>query len=236
MATKFSIERSMPSCEVDLALLKEIQSYVLRNVSSFTGIPQEKVASEWELTISDGVGKETIKSIEDYSSAHLPNTTESIKANLRVYDEEHIRANITISLSTTARYSRADIQFTSENAKEKCEGVSSGLFQVASKRRNYHWLFHGISIEVVKFITFLVLPFLTIILWPKNKMLGWTFACATAMGILILLGISSHPYCAFDTPRYRQRKKLWTWTFLSVLGFCLVTSAGTGIRRQLLGW
>ena len=74
----------------------------------------------------------------------------------------------------------------------------------------------------------------------KDPIQARVVAIAMIVGGLVFaglaMGIRSYPYCAFDTPSVRQRRKVWNYFFFGFLGFVLFGTLLPALRKLILGW
>ena len=136
MISRYELKHQLPSCDVDVDLIKALESYVKQK--AILGKEGEiATIDKFKVVIDDRTGTEELSSIDDSPSRRLPNATSRVTLRFeQLTPNAHIE--LTISLDPDKRYSVFRIACKAEGAREKTDGLAKGLDEIVRRNHNMH--------------------------------------------------------------------------------------------------
>lgn len=232
----YSFTKRLPSCFIERKLLLELEDYVQRKATDF--VSSDDSICRYEFTIIDSSGSEILKSVEDYKRTFFPDDIERIK----IMYSSRLKGGLSIEISfgTIKEFTKAEIWFDGNSAREVAIGISSEIVSILeSYKTSSHWfhLYNGVPIALilntVLYAILIALPGLN--LTPVS--LIYLFLLGIFSGTMTFIFIAYFkPYSTFETRRNERRKKHSTGYCLGVFGFILFTVIGVYLRLKLFGF
>ena len=236
--TRYKLTKKLPSIDVDIALLKDIETYLLSNLPKLFDIDKIKVREKYYTEIIEANGEHSLGLIEQYDGNLFPDATTRITVGLRIYNyETNLDINISLTFDRDELFSAIKIDLFDLNPKEKANGILTKLESLINEKKNLNYLFHPPMLLniIIGAIGYLI---------PATS--SFIFRYSTKLGVFsILLGLSLaayfwlfkkwKPYASFATNRQTRNDSIANYLLLGVLGFILFSTGMLFIRRYLIG-
>lgn len=140
---KYNLESKTTSCVLSKNVLKEIEVYLtyrlLKKLNGVLGLT-DKAKTEYHFILKDGLGEETLLSVDDYHREKLPNELEEIILEYRV---NYLDADIRIRFSKGFMLTNIKIGLHCDGAKEIALGIKSEIEAILLENRTIHYIFYG---------------------------------------------------------------------------------------------
>lgn len=223
--TKFDLEEKIPSCKVTKALLESLEKYIFDRKEEIT--KQLGTTPSWddfEITITDNLGKESIGSTQKLNERFFPSTKKvEISSSTKWNNENKLRLNISFSNESFSR-STITITSTSRSARELTVGMHDSLNKLIQTNKTSSWFFHPGRIDVFIFLVAFVI-ILAGFLAEFSFEMKYAFGRCLLFGIAIILylwfGPKLHPYITFDSPSADNLRAVSNLFKVALLGFLL---------------
>lgn len=218
--TSYSLNKILPSCHVNPALIKRLESLVnditiLRDDNSYSG------SSKIEVSIQERDGEEKFSSIDHYRRDYFPDDTKTV--SVRIGGSWQNRVTVKFSLEPFT--SQIAVLCQSPNARSDAKRIYDHAMDVIKDYQNSNWILNPswpllhIIIAPVSYMSFGI-ALATI----KTSLVGASrFAI---LGIAIQVYTNSHrfkPYSEFKTRLNEERSKWFNWFLLVILEFILLS-------------
>ena len=239
MMSSYGLSRTLPSCKVDRTLLKEIEQYIQQRITALVPPPEGKKI-DYELYMTESIGTEKFKSIEEYEKIYFPDDMRriGIKSSMRVYTS---RISVDLSFDRSKFWSNIQIDYTGPAARETAISLSDEIIRRIQPYKTNNHYFERISgygifallISVANTAQIIFVP------WPERpfKNVVKVISIAIAFAILTYWILTFlKPYSTFKTRLNEKREKWTTWVWFGFLGFLLFTVLGVYLRKRILGF
>lgn len=234
--TTFTLDRSLYSYEITRDLLKNIEDYLLKKVPAITNIDFAKSKAEYLIEIIDDSGTEELECIDQYYSQLFSDTAREISLNLEVYIKKILI--ITIRFSKDKSFSKVNIRYKGENAREIALAIYEGIKRIINFNKTNNIFFHPpYFLDPLLTLACMASLFFAIISFDKSLYFrGIIFLSVFAILIIYMtVGKRIHPYTMFDSTRSRNYKKWSNWFWSGILTFIVFDVILMLMLKKLLG-
>lgn len=229
--TSYSLNKVLPSCHVNQALIKRLESLVniipiIRDDDSNSG------SSKIDVLIEERDGEEKFSSIDHYRRDYFPDDTKSV--SVRIGGSWQNRVTIKFSLQPFT--SQITVLCQSPNARSDAKRIYDHVMDVIKDYQNSNWILNP-SWPLLHIIIapFSYMSFGIALVTIKSSLIDASrFAI---LGIVIQVYTNSHrfkPYSEFKTKLNEERSKWFNWSLLVILEFVLLSLVLTPLIRLVL--
>ena len=224
-SAEYTIPRSLPACNVDVALLRELERYLLDEVPRIIQCDPGTLAAALEITFEENAGKLSIGTMEDHQGTFLSEELSQVEVSLAEHGTG-IAARIVFSNGKLG--GRLEITCKGSQARQNASEISDGLFRIIKGRRNLRFFSvraHPLP-ELLRFLPlFPGLVFAAVAIAelsnPANPVKAVRFAsfsillfCFTFLYVII-------PPFRFDHPTAKNRELIVKW-ILGTIGTAVI--------------
>jgi len=141
--TRYKLTKKIPTIDVDVSLLKTIETYLITNVPKLFDLTEEDVRKKYSTKIEEVNGEHSLGLIEQYDNTMFPDTTSRVTVGFRT-DSYRTKLDIDIKVrfSKDALSSDIEIDLFDTNPKEKAVGILNKLENIINEKKNLNFLFH----------------------------------------------------------------------------------------------
>lgn len=236
--TRYKLKKKLPTIDVDIALLKDIETYLLLNLPKLFEIDESKIREKYYTEIKEANGEHSLGLIEQFDGNLFPDTTTRVSVGFRTFNlDTDLHINICITFDIDELFSCISIDLFDSNPKEKANGILAKLDSLINERRNLNFIFHPpMLMNIILGTIGYLIPAASSFIFKYSTKLGFTT-------ILFGLSIAAYfwlfkkwkPYVAFDSNRQKRNNSVANYLLLGVLGFMLFSTGLLFIRKYLIG-
>lgn len=236
--TRYKLTKKLPTIDVDIALLKDVETYLITNLPKLFDIDEKEIREKYYTQIKEASGEHSLGLIEQYDGNLFPDSTTRITVGLRIHD---YKTNLDISISVTfdkdELFSEINIDLFDLNPKEKANGILTKLDSLINERKNLNFIFHPpMFIKVILVTSGYLIPTAASFIFKYSTKLG-------VASILFGLSIAAYfwlfrnwkPYVSFASNKQMRNNSIANYLLLGALGFILFSTGLLFIRKYLLG-
>ena len=141
MEIQYSTTRQIPSCTVGIALLKEIENYIVTRISEIQQRTVDDVQKNITITIRGADGSLQLESLRDYSESRLPDDTESVRIHYsnRLTDK---KCELTIILNSSRYFTNIEMCVASHKPKKEIDDTILNIISYFKRYQSWNWLLH----------------------------------------------------------------------------------------------
>jgi hypothetical protein len=236
--TRYKLTKKLPTIDVDIVLLKDIETYLLSNLPKLFDIDESKIREKYYTEIKEANGEHSLGLIEQYDGNLFPDTTTRITVGLRIHNyDTNIDINISITFDRDELFSNIKIYLFDLNPKEKANGILAKLDSLINERKNLNFFFHPpMLLNIILGTIGYLIPTASSFIFKYSTKLG-------VASILFGLSIAAYfwlfkkwkPYVSFASNRQMRNNSIANYLLLGVLGFILFSTGLLFIRKYLIG-
>ena len=241
---RYSIERLLPSVNVDMALLGDLERFILRKNETLSEAETADSLREsrYAIKIVDSFGVEELTSIDDFQLSYFPNDTKKIELSLDSY-KPHL--NLSVKFAIDRANSAITIRYKGKSARQTVEGLVAEILQIVHNSRTLNSWFHygpGVDAAFSLISIWLIISSLVTYITMAFKPMPLTFEIATfllvaGLSVIALLAAAKlRPYSRFHTRKNKSLDGWVNWLLLGFLSFILFTVVGVFFRKTLFGF
>jgi len=233
--SKYVLEKKLPAITLERKLIEDLEKYISKKATDLLQV--ETIINNYELTIYESLGKETLKSINDFTLSYFPNDTKKITLEYMAFTPKLLKIFISFGIRRNDSY--INIQYDDGCSREIANGICAELLNIANGYKNNNFIYHPNSF-FDKLIPVTIGGSAPLAFFLNNlKMPIASASILSAILVLLLYSIFApiiKPYCILETRKNQEMSKFYSWLFLSFLGFLLFTVVGVFIRKKFFGF
>lgn len=231
--TRYTIEKKMPSCIVDLKLIREIEKYLTnrlaKQLESILG-NEEYDKFKYTLSIVNVYGTEVFSTIDDYHLEQFPNQIKRIVINFKkTFSDFDLR----LSLSKDPIYTDIHIDSLMDNAKEIAHGIIHEIENMLNQNKSVHYLFYGKYAGFIYFLFMICLSFSFVLLPRVSDTIVKIWVFIMLVGICFYPMRLISPYIEFDTKRNNKINSRIKWVVNGLAGVFVFGLIATYLRNLI---
>ncbi|GLH70798.1 hypothetical protein GETHPA_23310 [Geothrix rubra] len=236
----FKILKPIPSCNVDIKLLRLIEylysdfckQYLLTEVD-------KNDKRQFSIRIIDSIGTEVFHSVDSIIYEKFPDEIKRIDVDLDAYNYD-LKYNLRIELKFTLLRSSSilEIYFSGNEARSASIAMCDKIMQAIKSKENDNSLYNPTNNAGSLIFSISFAPFVLIIPLSKFSLKLWfiVFYISISLWVYLYFGKKLKPYCLFDTPKNDRKTGFANWFIFGLIGFFLFGTILTLARRQILGF
>lgn len=236
--TRYKLTKKIPTVDVDISLLKSIETYLVSYISTVFGFQETELRNKYFTRIVEIDGEQSLGLIEQYDGSMFPDTTSKIAVGLSFMDfSKEIDLNIRIRFSTEDMFSEIEFELLDINPKEKVIGVVTKLESIINERKNLNFLFHPpLVINVLIGAVGYAIPSLSSVVFSHSEKLGYaSLFLGLCIAAYFWLFKKLKPYSSFNTNKQKRNNSIANYLLLGILSFILFSSGLMLVRKYFLG-
>ena len=228
--TSFSLNKKLPSCDVDPSLIKRLEVLV-ENIPILQGDSTQSTTAMIEISIAGKDEEEKLASISYYRQSYFDDNTRRVTVAVGSPWKNRAR----IQFDRDPLYSTIDIQCQSPNARSDAKQIYDSVMDIVKDHRNSNGflnppmpLMQGI-LAPLSFAAFGMAIALT-------KSSGLLASRAVFIGLAIQIYTNAHrfkPYTEFKTKLNEERSRWFNWFAFTILEFILISLALSPVINSL---
>ncbi|MBS1666468.1 MAG: hypothetical protein JST58_03745 [Bacteroidetes bacterium] len=236
--TRYSLTKKIPTVDVDVPLLKNIESYILSNIPQMFEIDELELSSKYYTRIKDTNGELSLGLIEQYDNTMFPDSTTRITVGVRTTNyKSKVDIDISVTFDKDALFSVIQIDLFDLNPKEKAVGILTKLENIINEAKNLNFLFHPpLLINILLVVIGYSIPTLASLFFKLNQKVGYA-------SLIVGLCIASYfwlfkkwkPYVSFISNRQKRNDRIANYLLLGILSFILFSTILMLIRKYFIG-
>jgi hypothetical protein len=123
--TRFKLAKKIPTVDVDVALLKNIENYILSNIPKMFEVEETEISNKYYTRIKETNGELSLGLIEQYDNTMFPDSTTRITVGVRTNNyKSKFDIDISVTFDKEALFSDIQIDLFDLNPKEKAVGIA----------------------------------------------------------------------------------------------------------------
>ena len=136
----FTLQRLLPSLDVDKALIQRIEQFILVEVPGLAAIPSEKMKNAYTVTMKEAAGEEEFASVKEYAADLFPDSITRVVfgTGFRTVGTDKVKTRISVCMDKNRLFSELTISCDAENAREISHALLEGITKEFSPNINMH--------------------------------------------------------------------------------------------------
>ena len=210
----FTLQRLLPSLDVDKALIQRIEQFILLEVPGLGAIPPEKMKNAYTVKMKEASGEEEFASIKEYSADLFPDSISQVVfgTGFRTVGTDKVKVRISVCMDKERSFSELTISCDAENAREISHALLEGITKEFRPNINMHSWFHPKPLWDAALFALAIPGVMVLALLVSTQY----YDLAYAAGIPYLLcfiwftvGRKANPYTAFNTRAQARWSAIW---------------------------
>ena len=221
--TSFSLNRKLPSCNVDPSLIQRLEGLV-NDIPVLQDENTHSTTANIEVSITGRDEEEKLASISYYRRSYFDDDTRQITITAGSQWKNITR----IQFSRDPLYSRINIQCQSPNARSDAKQIFDYVMDIVKDHRNSNGFLNPPNplIQLVLAPLSYLAFYLAFVFMLRNSVV--LASRAAFIGLAIQIYTNAHrikPYTEFKTKLNEERSRWFNWLVFSILEFILISLA-----------
>jgi hypothetical protein len=239
--SSFTLQRLLPSLDVDKALIQRIEQFILLEVPGLAAIPSEKMKNAYTVTMKEAAGEEEFASIKEHAADLFPDSISRVVfgTGFKTVGTDKVKIRISVCMDKERSFSELKISCDAENAREISHALLEGITKEFRPNINMHsWFYPKPLWDAALFA--LAIPGVLVLTFLVSKQY---YDLAYAAGIPYLLcfiwftvGRKANPYTAFNTRAQARWSAIWRFLIYGMGTFLLFGTILVYFRQKLFGF
>lgn len=216
---EYNIRQDLPSVKVDIALIKQLEDYILNVVPSIVGIEKDLVLINYKLEIVDTLGSGIFNQISEFPLSMFQNGTEKIKFGYTMHSTNTSPYfSVQISFGKRKYNSVIDVNLKGNNPSEKANGIYNEISSRIRQHKTNNFILHNGFLAFIGGSATGAIVFVFILYYSKHFLLGsYLFAILSLIIFIAAKGAHLKPYSEFSTSKQLRNNRTFNYVVLSVI-------------------